>query len=166
MVWLLWRTHFAVGLLSGTGLATLLHGDPLVFTGAAGLASLLPDIDSPRSFLGRKVLPVSVTLDATVGHRGFLHSVMGLVVFCAALGFALRSWPGFVYGVLPAVAVGYLSHLLLDALNPGGVPLLWPSKKRFSLRVCRVGSLAERILSIPLLLVAGYVILKVVVIRL
>jgi inner membrane protein len=127
----------------------------------------LPDVDSPHSFLGRKVLPVSVTLEATAGHRGVLHSLLGLVLVCAALGFALRFWlpPGLVYGVLPAIAAGYLSHLLLDALNPGGVPLLWPLKKRFSLSLCRVGSLAERILSPPLLLLAGYVVIRGVVLQ-
>jgi len=168
VVSLLWRTHFAVGALSGAGLAILAHGDPLVFTGAAAFASLLPDVDSPHSFLGRKVLPVSVTLEATVGHRGVLHSLLGLALVCATLGFVLRFWlpPGLVYGVLPAVAAGYLSHLLLDALNPGGVPLLWPSEKRFSLPVCRVGSLTERVLSVLLLLAAGYVVMKGVIFHL
>lgn len=161
MVILLWSTHFAIGTLSGAGLATLLHGDPLVFTGAAGLASLLPDIDSPHSFLGRKVLPVSLALGAAIGNRGPLHSALA----CAVLVFLLYVWLPAHAGVLPAVAAGYLSHLLLDALNPGGVPFLWPWKKRFRVAFCMVGSLPERVLSFPLLLAAGYFIVKGVMFR-
>lgn len=44
------------------------------------------------------------------------------------------------------IGAGYISHILADILNPAGVPLLWPIKKRFRVPLIRTGSFAEKML--------------------
>lgn len=83
---------------------------PAVFIGA-----LLPDIDTRNSVLG-KFIPAWLFFK----HRGFLHSFLGM-----ALVLWIFSWGGnsaLTYGIF----IGYLSHLLADAVTPWGCPLFYP----------------------------------------
>lgn len=99
--------------------------------------SLLPDIDHPQSWAGRKFRVVSVPLSVLVGHRGITHSLLAVIV-----GIAVLAGMGVDQPMAPLV-VGYLSHLAADGLTPSGVPLLWPSRRRFTLNLCSTGSLVE-----------------------
>jgi inner membrane protein len=110
---------------------------------AATLGSLLPDIDHPNSWAGRKLKLVSVPLSLLVGHRGVTHSLLAVVAGLALLG---TMGVGFVAAPL---VVGYLSHLAADMVTPSGVPLLWPNRRRFALPLCTTGGVVE------ILLVAG-----------
>lgn len=104
---------------------------------AATLGALLPDIDHPQSWAGRKLRVVSVPLALVFGHRGITHSLLavaGAIALLAVMGTG---------GMAAPVAIGYLSHLLADALTPSGVPLLWPSRRRFTLNLCDTGSVVE-----------------------
>ena len=89
--------------------------------GAATLAagSLLPDIDSQHSGLGRMVKPLSGLLERKFGHRTITHSALGL------LGFGvLSSWLLLIYpGVWVWLLIGVMSHILLDTANVSGVRL-------------------------------------------
>ena len=120
-----------------TGLASLM----------AGLGGLLPDLDHPESTVGRRVRLISLPLSALVGHRGMTHSVLA-VVGMAALMIAVTNLPalsGARWAILP-LCVGYLSHLLGDGLTKGGIPLLWPSKRRYSLNLFHTNSWKETVL--------------------
>ena len=94
--------------------------------GAAALGSLLPDIDHPKSLVGRRLAWVSVPVAALVGHRGVTHSLLAVLACAAGLWFLGRelAWNA-------ALLVGYLSHLAGDALTVSGIPLLWPWRRRF-----------------------------------
>lgn len=104
---------------------------------AAALGSLLPDIDHPHSWAGRKVPFISIPLSLLLGHRGLTHSALAVVACAMVLAIMGTGW------LAAPVVVGYLSHLLADGLTPSGVPLMWPSKRRFTLNLCRTGSLTE-----------------------
>ena len=41
------------------------------------------------------------------------------------------------------IATGYLSHLLGDFVTIEGIPLFWPIKKKFGLRLFRTGGIVE-----------------------
>ncbi|WP_322801514.1 metal-dependent hydrolase [Thermoflexus sp.] len=70
-------------------------------------------------------------------HRGPTHS-LALAVLWSLLGALLWKEPRLA----GAWAAGYLSHLLLDALTPQGIPWLWPlSTGRLRLARWRTGSL-------------------------
>ena len=121
------RSHliFGIGatwLVHRTGWAASVHAWPLTLVGA-----LLPDIDHPKSMLGRRVAPVSLLVSGLFGHRGMTHSL--LLPILAVVG-CLYGW-GHVPAWMLALAAGYLSHLLADWLTPSGVPLCWPLRTRF-----------------------------------
>jgi inner membrane protein len=131
-------SHVVVGgaLWAGVAYATGQPTEPTAL-GLAALGSLLPDIDHPGSWAGKRMALISIPLAALIGHRGLTHSLLAIAVF--ALLLALLG-PDHLAAPL---AVGYLSHLLADSLTLSGVPLLWPSKRPFGLRLIRTGSLPE-----------------------
>ncbi|SMB96463.1 inner membrane protein [Thermanaeromonas toyohensis ToBE] len=153
---MLYRTHFAAGLCTGFLIAAKTGGDvgPVVLASAVG--ALLPDIDQPRSYIGRKV-PVSYGAYLVAGHRGLFHSLVGAVGIALLALVALQKWTPAHSFLWLSLAAGYLSHLALDTLNPSGVPWLWPLKLRASIPLVRTGSVWERLfVSLPLYLVVAF----------
>ncbi|MBE3582074.1 MAG: metal-dependent hydrolase [Thermoanaerobacteraceae bacterium] len=150
---MLWRSHFLAGASLGVWLAAGSKPETLALVaGVAGAAALLPDIDSPRSYIGSRV-PASVGVKLVAGHRGVFHSLLAAAVFGLALFLYLRFRAGaYTFLALP-FAAGYVSHLLLDALTPEGVPFLWPLKLRFGFPLVGTGGFIERWVVIPALLV-------------
>jgi inner membrane protein len=120
-------THAVFGLvfpiLAGTVLGLWLT--PLL--GACAIAgSLLPDVDSPRALAGRLSPPLARALARRFGHRTVTHSLLGwAVATIAALPLAALTPQAAL-----AFSLGYLGHVLLDALNTPGVPLFYPSPVR------------------------------------
>ena len=145
-------THLAAGMFAGAGTVAWLQVPPLptvwLLLGAL-IGALLPDIDHPKSWLGRRLPFLSLPLSAIFGHRGITHSLLAVVGMVWGLHHALTHWDLSHHwrwaGV--GVAVGYLSHLLGDFATHGGVPWLWPYTQRFSLPLTfRTGSWFERML--------------------
>ncbi|NKB72495.1 MAG: hypothetical protein GKR89_35915 [Candidatus Latescibacteria bacterium] len=152
-------THIAFGLLTTTGVFALvsqsLHQDWLAIGGAL-VGSLLPDMDSPRSTLGRLLPFISGPVERRWGHRTITHG-LGLL---AGLGGVLAPLLWLRPGLYAAVLLGYASHLLADCATKSGVPLFYPhpavcvvpGSARYRLET---GSLGERILLIVLVLLLG-----------
>lgn len=116
------RTHLAVGI------AVVLYFLPfiehkLVFVPVALIASILPDIDSGFSNIGKHKIfrPVQWLSN----HRGILHTY----TFCIGISVLLA----FFY---PIVALpfflGYSFHLYLDMFTPQGIKPFWPLKVKSS----------------------------------
>lgn len=143
----------------------------------AVVAALAPDLDNPRSKLGNGVgrmrwpllsllvrplswmlRVVSFTLFNTVGHRTLTHSLLGLGVFALPALLLWRSIPGPGYGLFVALVAGYASHLVADALNTRGVPLLWPAGGVVRLLPggVRSGGLVELVVTVCAVVVAAY----------
>jgi inner membrane protein len=134
------RSHVVVGLAAWLAAAPLLHMRTLDPTslGLALAGSLLPDIDHPRSWVGRRTRPVSTAIAATLGHRGITHSAIAIAGLAWLLSHAGYRWTG-----IAAISVGYLSHLAADMLTPQGLRLLWPMRGTWGFPLCRTGSPAE-----------------------
>ncbi len=137
-----YKTHLLGGIIAGA-----IVGINPVGVAVAGVASLLPDIDTPHSKLGGKIKPISRVLNMTLGHRGVLHSLLGTAIFYIL---AMLIIPEYSLYFL----VGYLSHILLDALTIQGVPLLYPTPKKLRLPLFNTGSLAEGMLTTLMFVVA------------
>ncbi len=132
--------------------ASLWHIVPMALASA-----LLPDLDHPRSLLGRQLPWISGPLSRLFGHRGFTHSL--LAVGMGVWGLAQVEAPWLLSGaVKDALIVGYLSHLLGDWLTPMGIPLLWPWRRRFRLPCLplKSGGGYERAFCLLTLALAGY----------
>lgn len=115
----------------------------------AVLGSLLPDIDHPKSLIGRRSRPVSTLICKAFGHRGITHSLAAV-----AVGGALLQSAGMAVGIVLPLVIGYLSHLFADMLTPSGLRFAWPLAGRWSLPICRTGSRGE-ILVVAILLSAA-----------
>ncbi len=147
------KSHVVIGLATWVVAAPFLHlpaADPTCL-GLAVAGSLLPDVDHPNSWLGRRVRPVSTALASTLGHRGLTHSAVAVVGLIAVL---LQA--GYRQSDVSALAVGYLSHLAADMLTPQGLRLAWPLRRIWRLPLCRTGSPAEPIIVFALVCGAGW----------
>ena len=113
---------------------------------AVGFGALLPDIDNARSTMGHKFGIVSKEIQKVAGHRTIFHSLLGLAIgSLLAIGLqqvviSVLSQHGFLFPaqlvseshlVFWGVLFGCIMHIAADALTLGGVPLLWPNRKRF-----------------------------------
>lgn len=130
-------SHIALGAAAWFAAAPRL-GLPALDPALLGLAvfgALLPDIDHPKSWVGKRVRPVSNLFGAVFGHRGVTHSLLA-VVGCAVL--LLRQ--DVPLAIIAPLVVGYLSHLAADLLTPAGLRLAWPLRGTYALPLCRTGS--------------------------
>jgi len=111
-------------------------------------SSLLPDIDSANSFINRK-LKVTKAVAVFAKHRGFWHSIFGLLLILFLL-FLLSTFLTIPASVFLALSFGYLSHLLSDSLTVTGIKWFW--KKGKVRGVIRTGSFSEKVFFMMLLL--------------
>jgi len=149
---MLWRTHFLAGAAAGL----IMAGSADIKTAAistvvAGVSALLPDLDDPHSKMGRLVPIVSWAVKKVVGHRGPLHSLVGVGVAYVIASIFLQF--GHNQYLIPMIIVGYLSHLIVDSLNPQGCPWLWPLDVHFKIPLVSTGSILEKLFVAPALLV-------------
>lgn len=152
-------THLAFAAFNGVVLASVRltvgkqslgwNSETLASGIALALGALIPDLDSPGSFLSR-VLPLPQFIRRRLTHRSLLHSLLGLGLMTLVLVLLLRGLTvlGTTIGVtLPHVpvsffVVGYISHLVADGFTVRGVKFLfpypiaftWPSLERHRLR--------------------------------
>ena len=121
-------THISFGVLLTEFILTSLGIEPNTTTLAlSGIGSLLPDIDTPKSALGR-IFPFSKIIEHKYGHRQITHSwifiVLSIVIFSPFILFL-----GFLK--YAGIIIGIISHIMIDMANPSGVPLFYPSPSRF-----------------------------------
>lgn len=165
-----YKTHVTGGLLTGISLLNLavdklnLNSDitsveGVIFISGTVIGSLFPDIDHRGSYIGRKAKVTSAITHFLFGHRGVTHSPIAMGIFTFLLYFLSKA-----FIVSPLVKLwfvgfflGILSHIFLDMLTKGGVPLLFPfSKNRISLTNMKTGSVWENVVMIIMVIVCGY----------
>lgn len=129
------NAHIIAGVTVGIYLSSQLELTPMqsfLCVTSSVIGSLLPDLDTPNSYLGRRMLLISYPLSKLFGHRTITHSfLLWTILFIAYPSFFQGNTHGIIcfgtYG-------GVLSHLLLDLISPIGIPLFYPiSKYRFHL---------------------------------
>jgi inner membrane protein len=141
-VTLRYHSHIVTSLLLGaTAAAQTSLSFTVSYTAGIVVGSLLPDIDEPTSYVGRRSFGVSNKVKEAFGHRGMTHSlfVWGII----ALVVMWESSSLFAVGF----ALGYLFHILEDFFSVQGVPLFWPfTTKRFKIPLYRTGNIVEKAL--------------------
>lgn len=148
------KTHQLGGICSGLIISTLLFPNPAaplawIHGGAlligASLGSLMPDIDHPGSKIGRKAKVTSKIVSKTMGHRGWTHTLLALVLIIGGLFYVLRFITAYqaLYGYWAlGFSIGYLSHLILDAFTVQGIPAFKPfSHKRIAFTKFKTGNI-------------------------
>lgn len=184
------QTHVVIGGLCGAaavatanGVGTL-TGKPVTPLAAVLLVTfgmigaLLPDIDHPESYIGRRLRLLS-WFASHLGHRGpATHSLLALMGFAgiisaltlllnqglAAISLVLSAYSplGQIHLYIPAavpvgLVIGYASHLGADSMNLPGVPLLYPwSRRRYHTPITiNTRSVSEHLLFAGLLIATG-----------
>ena len=130
------RTHLIFAIL----LFLLLNGIfsfPLAFAVFAAAGALAPDID----------------LFSMVLHRKLLHNLWALAIFV----FVGMSISLFDKSAAIAFSIGFVSHLIADAMTPMGIKPLWPMGLPHIKGPIKTGSLGEWVIVILLLFAVGYV---------
>ena len=115
------KTHFVIGAAAGAAVnATMqwgrmaLHpsakfdwGEFFICTGSSGAAALLPDLLEPAT---------------SPNHRAFFHSLaMAAIVAYAVTGKHTGKWPIAISLLAGVAGVGYLSHIVADAITPKSI---------------------------------------------
>lgn len=107
------------------------------------IGTLIPDIDLMHSYVGKRwyFRPIQWF----VKHRGAMHSITfgAIISIILALYFPILTFGFFL---------GYLGHLIGDAITIEGIRPLWPSKSE-SLGRMRVGGTGEIVLFYFLILI-------------
>lgn len=147
---MMFKTHIAFGFLIGLlALKFFNVSNPVLFITLVVLASALPDIDHPNSKLGKKVKIIFLFFE----HRGFFHGIFAAFLFGGLAYYFLK-------GYFLAVFIGYLSHLIIDAITLEGIMPLHPIS-RFRLKgIFRTGSVFEYIIFVLITIANGYFLLN------
>ena len=113
--------------------------------GAALVGSLLPDIDSDESIIRRSTgtarsngcigALASWAIRLFGGHRVGTHTLIAWAIVTGAAWLVGRVVNAPYVAI--AFSVGYLSHLLADAITVEGIPALWPLYRK---RICLLPS--------------------------
>lgn len=102
------------------------------------LGSLLPDIDSHKSKIGKYFF----FLNFGCKHRGWLHSIGGLILTTAiSILITTMLKIKIIYAI--ALNTGIFSHIVLDSLNKKGIQPFYPLKKPRLKGPIKMGSLGE-----------------------
>lgn len=160
-----YQTHIVTSVAAGVA---MVHLTPLessigLFVGIVA-GSLLPDIDEPGSYVGRRtsvgVLNARIGLSSVIksifGHRGFTHSLLAaLIVF---MPYLLLAWNPSLIGnemiatnivspLLLGLGLGYLFHILGDMFSKSGVPLFMPfTDNKIKIPLYVTGKMSEKII--------------------
>lgn len=118
---MMFYTHLAFSLLVGLMTRSFFSvGHPILFILLVLFFGAFPDIDSHHSFMGRKFPIISHILELFFGHRGVFHSIYFPLLFFLFFQYFI----GFSLSL--AIALGYLSHVVADALTFQGIRPLCP----------------------------------------
>ena len=118
---MMFKTHLAFGFLIGLiSLSFFNIENPILFVSLVTIFSSLPDIDHPKSKISRKLFFISLPISLVFKHRGFFHSIFPPLILFFGLVY-------FNFNFLAiAVFIGYISHLLGDAITKEGINFLHP----------------------------------------
>jgi len=140
---MLYYTHLAFGFLFGLlYMKGFFVGNQILFIFLVLFGSLLPDIDNPKSKVGRNAPLIGWFFE----HRGIFHSVFPLILL-VCLTF-VTNWDWF----LVPVSVGYGSHLFIDLFTKKGLRIFYPFKTNVR-GFITTGSWFEKLLFLVLLIV-------------
>ena len=137
----------------------------ILYLGALAFGALFPDIDEPKSYIGKRFGFLSFIFRMFTHHRGITHTL--LIVIMIIIGadiFVTQEQPNefpiahlHLYIVLvDGFIIGYIAHLLGDSTTKSGIPLFFPlGDDHFTIlpkKLCYVtGGKVEKKLVLPVL---------------
>jgi inner membrane protein len=140
-------THITFGILIGVIFLDLMAvPNKIWFLIFVVIGALLPDVDHPKSILGRYFKVFNWLFQ----HRGFFHSIFFLVLVGLFFYLFTNSWI-----LTCAILIGMLSHLVIDTFTKEGIMFFNPVSS-FRLRgFIKTGSPLENFLFVFFIFVAA-----------
>jgi len=134
----MFKTHLAAGILAAIALTKYIPSkSSIAFLAAVIIGSVAPDIDCPKSRVGKKLKIISWMLNFLFKHRGFMHTIYPAAIIFLTFTFLDHKLIGTGF------LIGYTVHLIADSLTQEGIqPFLPLSKKRVK-GLIKTGGLAE-----------------------
>lgn len=129
------KTHLSITLFFALILLSTIE-NKIVFISISLFATLIPDIDTSYSYLGK--FKIFRFLQVFIKHRGFLHSFTFLLLIICP--FAL-----FLPFIALPLFLGYGLHLLTDSLTIEGIQPFYPYKRKIFGRI-KTGGMTEIII--------------------
>ena len=148
---MLTKTHIAISILAILLFINSVE-NKIIFSIVVLIATLIPDVDSNLSGVGRKV--IFRPLQFFVRHRGVLHSFTFLILI--SLVFVLF-FPIVAFGFF----LGYGLHLLADSFTIEGIRPFYPFKKTSSWKIRTGGKTEIMVLIVFIIADLAMVVLKV-----
>ncbi len=132
-------THILFGVVVASALKL-----PIV---PAMIGSILPDMDL------KKGLPFRQNRTLFNSHRGITHHPIIPIMLFMVYIYISQNFPHEIVlnKILLSFDVGYASHLLLDMLNPLGIPFTFSYYPRLSFKITRTGGIGEVITAVCLI---------------
>ncbi|MTI67838.1 MAG: metal-dependent hydrolase [Firmicutes bacterium] len=110
-----------------------------------GLGLIYLDSTSNKNFL--RLMAIALIITALSHHRGFTHSIFGLLFYSTAVYTGLKNYN--LSGAYIGFVIGYASHLIADFITTGGIELLYPWEKNIKLPAgIKTGGFIENIILI------------------
>ena len=149
-------THAALSTLTGLIFIKIFPFDSIakttLFLCLVIIIGTIPDIDHEKSRISKRFRKTSHILRLVISHRGFMHSVYPAIIFYLLLQHF--GYPTWALGV----TIGYLSHLLGDAITTEGVNFLNPFLHLKIEGFIHSGTIMETVVLIILLIANGVMI--------
>jgi len=129
----------------------------IIFAVILVFGAILPDVDSPTSFVNKNYLfGIGKGIALFSEHRGFFHSVFGALIFFT-LGLIIIFFLKVSIIFAIALALGYLLHLAADSLTVSGIKWFW--KSGHIKGPIRTGSIFEQLFFVGLIIITAYLII-------
>ncbi len=140
----------------------------LIYILSVYIGSSIPDIDLQKSHIGNKFPNLSKQIHKNFGHRSLTHSLIFLYLLIGIITISNNLFRGlftyfyhefnleiYITTLRLGIAVGFLSHIILDMLNSRGVLLFYPITKQIKFPMTsyiKLNSYKERQLNLLLTL--------------
>ena len=121
-----YKTHLCIGISCGVIAASYINkyiplssSHVFISISCATLGSLFPDIDTPHSFIGRRLLPISYIINKVFGHRGLFHSIIFYTIIFMILPLLNPHLISrTLYGLILMFSyIGIISHVVMDKVT-------------------------------------------------
>lgn len=120
-----WKTHVLTGIVAGY----MVTGGDWKGAVVGGVTAFIPDIDEPKSRIGRTLPFISIPLSSFIKHRTITHSFLFSLIIGVAITILTMN---FSLGI--AATSGVMAHSIGDMLT-GKVRVLYPLKKWYGIPV-------------------------------
>ena len=138
---MMFKTHLSLGVLAGLFFMKQVSLDsPWVFLAIVAFSSILPDIDTKNSWIGKRFKPISWLFSLLFGHRKIFHSILFALFIFIVLYFLTIGY------IAAAFLIGYVVHILVDGFTVNGIKPFYPFSKFEIKGFLRSGDLMDNLL--------------------